>query len=94
VTEFFEIQRLWEHLVAPGAQPPVDLFPILQQVPEWLGAKWKGLCREVRKRHRNLYFGLLSEVEDRCSKGGSNGCSVEVLHERAKEWGLDREMVG
>ncbi|KAH8205741.1 hypothetical protein TruAng_000017 [Truncatella angustata] len=35
-------------LILPGAAPPVDIFPILKYVPEFL-AKWKGHARYVRK---------------------------------------------
>lgn len=58
---FFEIQHLWEHTLEPGAHPPVDLLPFLKYIPErW--AHWKGLCADVRKRQRDLYFGLLTEA--------------------------------
>jgi cytochrome P450 len=35
-------------LILPGAAPPVDIFPILKYVPEFL-AKWKSHARYVRK---------------------------------------------
>ena len=94
VTEFFVCEALVEKLIEPGAQPPVDLIPLLKYVPEWMGASWKGLCRDIRRLQRGLNFGLLSEMEERNARGDYNGSCMEVISGRAKEWGLDREMIG
>ncbi|KAK7917902.1 cytochrome P450 [Apiospora marii] len=36
-------------VLLPGAAPPVDIFPVLKYVPEFLGAKWKAKARYARK---------------------------------------------
>ncbi|KAK9781621.1 putative Cytochrome P450 [Seiridium cardinale] len=41
-------QEVMLELILPGAAPPVDIFPILKYVPEFL-AKWKSRARYVRK---------------------------------------------
>ena len=94
VTAFYHVQHLWELALEPGAHPPMDLIPLLQKVPESMGAKWKGLCREVRKLQQELYFGLFSEVEKRVARGEANGCWMETIIERAAEWKMERELVG
>ncbi|KAG8912689.1 hypothetical protein FRC00_003985 [Tulasnella sp. 408] len=91
--DFFHVQHLWERALEPGAHPPVDLFPILQKVPERFAA-WKRLCTEVRRLQRKLYFGLLEQVEKRTARGEANGCWMETVCVRAEEWKLDRELVG
>lgn len=89
-TAFFHVQHLWESALAPGAQPTVDLLPILKYVPErW--APWKTLCKQVRKAQRDLYFGLLAECEER---GEENGSYMEEVVRRQKEFGMNREHVG
>lgn len=89
---FFEMEHAWESLNEIGAQPPVDLIPILRYVPErW--APWKTLCRKVRSMQRELYLGLLDECEDRLRRGVGNGCYMEDIFEKREELGLDREMV-
>jgi hypothetical protein len=70
----------------------VDFIPILKKVPE-IFAKWKTACKVVRNLQRDLYFGLLGEVENR-DEGNLNGCYMETVCKRAEDWGLDREMVG
>ena len=87
------MQHLWEHALEPGAHPPIDLLPILQSIPAPF-AKWKQLAAEVRTLQRQLYFGLLDEVQSRIKRGEQNGCWMETILERAEEWGLDRELQG
>ncbi|KAJ7589603.1 cytochrome P450 [Mycena floridula] len=92
-TAFFEMQHLWEHVLEPGAQPPVDLLPFLTYIPErW--ASWKRLCKQVRSLQRALYFGLLDECESRVGKGEGNGSYMEEVLEKQDALGLDRELMG
>ncbi|KAL0574271.1 hypothetical protein V5O48_007679 [Marasmius crinis-equi] len=92
-TTFYKSNRLWNLALEPGAHPPVDLLPILDYLPErW--APWKKLAREARHIQRGLYFGLVTETEERMRRGEENGCYMEEVIARQKEFLLDREMVG
>ena len=91
MTAFYESEHLLLKILDPVAQPPVDLLPILQSVPEWMGASWKGLCREAKKVTDDLYIGLFTELEERNNRGDFNGSCVETLRARAEEWGLVKE---
>ncbi|EUC67612.1 cytochrome P450 family oxidoreductase, putative [Rhizoctonia solani AG-3 Rhs1AP] len=93
VTDFFEAQHMWEHVLTPGALPPVDFLPFLKWVPRPL-AKWKDYCDETRKRQRDLYFGLLRETEERVANGHENGSFMEEVLARQEEFGMSRELVG
>ncbi|KAF9263808.1 cytochrome P450 [Marasmius fiardii PR-910] len=92
-TAFFIAQHEWELLLEPGATPPLDLLPFLQKVPErW--AKWKTDVKQCRKHQRDLYFGLLDETKARMDKGEENGCYMEEVLKRQKEFAMDKEMMG
>lgn len=91
--DFFEMQHQWEGLLMPGTYAPVDFLPIMKWFPDVL-AQWRPMCKTVKRLQRDLYFSLLSEVEDRISRGTENGCYMETVCRRAEEWGLDHEMVG
>lgn len=82
--------------MAPGAHPPIDLIPVLKYLPEKWGASWKGICREVKKMQRELYFGLLQEVEDviKEKEDSGTGAFIEEVLKRREEFGLTREMIG
>ncbi|KAF8531833.1 cytochrome P450 [Gautieria morchelliformis] len=82
---------LWGKVTEPGSHPPLDLFPILKDVPEkW--APWKPLVRQVRYLQRKLYFGLLDQAENRILKDRRNGSYMEDLLDRHEQLGLDREL--
>ncbi|EIN10089.1 cytochrome P450 [Punctularia strigosozonata HHB-11173 SS5] len=93
--DFFHVQHLWEHVLEPGAHPPIDILPFLRYTPErW--APWKSLCREVRRLQRELYFGLLEECEQRVADGSADGQESfmdEVVRHR-DDLGLTQEMAG
>ncbi|KAJ6482546.1 cytochrome P450 [Mycena sanguinolenta] len=91
--KFFEVEHEWVSLLETGATPPLDYFPFLKYVPErW--ARWKQVCKVVRKMQRDLYFTLLDETQERLQKGEGNGSYVEELVEKQEELELDREMLG
>lgn len=89
----FELLLQYSALLQPGAHPPVDLFPLLKYVPErW--APWKTICKDIRRRQRDMYFGLLSKCEDRMRNGQRNDCFMERVLDRQEEFGLGREAIG
>ncbi|KAI3598435.1 cytochrome [Moniliophthora roreri] len=94
ITAFYEFQFVWTKLLSPGTVPPVDKLPFLDYIPErW--ASWKALIREVKERHRKLYFGLLDDCENQMkSDVGGNGSFMEDLLGRKEEYGMDREEIG
>ncbi|KAF9024651.1 cytochrome P450 [Hymenopellis radicata] len=57
---FFEYDERWDAYLAPGASPPVDMFPILKYLPEFL-APWKKEARALRRLQRHLFFTALEE---------------------------------
>ncbi|KAJ7746427.1 cytochrome P450 [Mycena maculata] len=90
---FYDYECQFEHILEPGATPPVDMLPIFNLVPErW--AKWKRDCRRVRNLQRAVYFGLLDETGGRLRSGSANGSYLEEVLGRQEEFGMDREMIG
>lgn len=92
-TNFFEVQHMWENILAPGATPPVDFLPFLKYLPTPL-AQWKVKCETIRRLQRNLYFGFLQETEERVAKGLENESFMEQVLTRQVEFGMTREHVG
>ncbi|KAJ8072218.1 hypothetical protein PM082_015776 [Marasmius tenuissimus] len=90
---FYETNHLWNSILEPGAHPPIDLLPFLKYIPEkW--ATWKQLARSIRRKQRDLYFGLVAETEKRMKMGEENGSYMEQVLSRQEELRLDREMIG
>lgn len=68
---FIANQNALISLIIPGASPPVDIFPVLKYVPEWLGATWKAAARAVRDIHledRMMYLRYGQEQYTRIKK--------------------------
>ena len=88
--EFWEMQEKWIDLTAPTSHPPVDLLPILKLVPERF-ASWKTICKDVKSRQQKIYPYLLGKVEERMASGQGNGCYMETVISKAKEYGMDHQ---
>ena len=81
------MQGKWQAVMAPGAAPPVDLLPILDYIPtRW--APWKRAAEHVRELQKQLYGGLLEQSQRRLKAGSPNGCFVEGVIEKQKEYGI------
>ncbi|CAL1706624.1 unnamed protein product [Somion occarium] len=93
VEKFDKFTQRLEAALMPGNSPPVDMFPILKYIPEFL-APWKVRCKEVRRDQREIFFGLLDLVIERIENGKTNECFMEYVVERKEHYELDRELLG
>lgn len=60
-------------LMEPGAIPPVDEFPILQYIPEFM-APWKRRIREVAKHNLEMWTEARRRLTDRRRDGVRRNC--------------------
>ncbi|KAH8646149.1 cytochrome P450 [Xylariales sp. PMI_506] len=63
IRRFFENQEAWLGFLTPGRAPPVDIFPLLKYVPEFL-AGWKRKAKEFRARQRAFYDMMLESARN------------------------------
>ncbi|CAI6339314.1 unnamed protein product [Periconia digitata] len=72
---FLAAQKALLDLLVPGVAPPVDVFPILKYVPEWMGASWKADARKAHAMHltdRTMYLNYGKEQRDTLKKDPSS----------------------
>ncbi|KAI5896382.1 cytochrome P450 [Schizophyllum commune H4-8] len=90
--EFTRDFNRWLTLMEPGNHPPVDIFPFLQRLPEFM-APWKTEAREVRRLQRGLFMRLLEECEERVTTGGNTPFYMADIIRSKESLGLDREQL-
>lgn len=85
---FFQSQEDILKLSIPGSAPPVDIFPILRYVPEFL-AKWKTEARRLRQVMAQEAAGYLNagrrqyeQVQEEPSSVRFEGIIAKVLREQ------------
>lgn len=66
--ELYKIMEQWSSVMETGATPPVDIFPALKWVPEWLFGNWITRSRKIGKAMDRLYGQMLSHVKQRRAK--------------------------
>ena len=84
VQALYHAQDQFTALLEPGATPPVDAFPFLKSLPEFM-AGWKTKAKAIREEQRTLYFSLLQETKDNISKGNSPDCFMKQLLEQSQK---------
>lgn len=103
VGRFFSVQDEWATILDQGQTPPLDIFPWLKYVPDFL-TPWKGWgerAKFLRARQRSCYHDLLAETEARIKVGKSEdsfmgrlmiGQKAAVESGRAKDIYTEREL--
>ncbi|TFY59191.1 hypothetical protein EVG20_g7883 [Dentipellis fragilis] len=87
VRDFLHVNPRFMALLEFGEAPPVDLFPILQYVPQrWAG--WKREADAVRRLQGVLYGRLVGGVRRRVESGMANGAGFLIpIYARASYLG-------
>ena len=91
IQALYQVQDQFTAILEPGATPPVDAFPILQLLPDFM-CSWKARAREIRGLQRSLYFDLLNETKDRIGRGKHDSFMQRILQGQEKD-GFDDEHV-
>ena len=83
IQALYHAQDQFTSILEPGATPPVDAFPFLKSLPEFM-ASWKTKAKTIQKEQKTLYFSLLRETRDRMAKGSSPDCFMRLLLEQTQ----------
>lgn len=84
VQALYHAQDQFTEILEPGATPPVDSFPFLKHLPEFI-APWKAKAKSIRAEQRALYFGLLEDTKAKMSQGVDGDCFMAtMLREKEK----------
>ncbi|KAL1721917.1 cytochrome P450 [Schizophyllum commune] len=86
-----EILNHWVTYLEPGATPPVDVFPLLKWIPEWM-PPWVARARKIRDMRAALYLGLFDDCRTRVEAGEDNFFKGDVIRDQAGH-GLTREQM-
>ncbi|KAI9835777.1 MAG: hypothetical protein M1819_001956 [Sarea resinae] len=82
-TQVFEIMQEWTEAMGPGANPPVDVYPILKLMPTRF-APWKQRAFRVNKKMDEIWGRTLSAVRKRRATGEKRDCMADKLLDEAE----------
>jgi cytochrome P450 len=89
IDRFFKVEEDWAAAVGPTSSPPINSFPFLEKVPDWLTPwnGWRERARRIKKEQEQLYLGLLNETRERLARGKGVDCFMaQCLRSQDKEW--------
>jgi hypothetical protein len=95
IGKFFSIQDEWAGILDQGQTPPVDVFPWLNYVPDFL-TPWKGWrerADSLKTRQRAFYRELLEQADVRMKSGKSDYFIGQLITDQtaAVEAGRDKD---
>lgn len=89
VQALYDVQDRFTAILEPGAAPPVDAFPFLQHLPEFM-CSWKRQAKAIRRDQNRLYFALLDDTRKKM-KDGETECFLSKLIRDKEKLNLDYE---
>jgi cytochrome P450 len=86
---FFKVEAQWAAALGPTSYPPLNSFPFLGSVPDWLTPwkGWKDRATLIRNEQELLYGTLVSETRQKLTEGKGTDCflaSVLKTHEKER----------
>lgn len=92
VQALYHAQDQFTALLEQGASPPVDAFPFLRALPQFL-ASWKTRAKAVREEQKGLYLRLVQETRDRLQRGKGGDCFLKTMLEEQEKNDMDDEHI-
>jgi cytochrome P450 len=73
---FFKVEAQWAAALGATASPPLNSFPFLESVPDWLTPwrGWKQRALVVKREQQRVYRGLLDDARARMAQGKGTEC--------------------
>lgn len=92
VQALYHAQDQFTAILEQGATPPVDAFPFLKMVPEFM-APWKTRAKAVREEQKSLYLKLLRETRERLKAGKGSDCFLHLMLRDQEKNDMDDEHI-
>ncbi|KAK9419088.1 putative Cytochrome P450 [Seiridium unicorne] len=92
VQALYHAQDQFTALLEQGATPPVDEYPFLKMLPDFL-APWKRWANAVREEQSSLYLRLLRETRKRLEAGKGGDCFLRSMLQDQEKNDMDDEHI-
>lgn len=90
MTRLYDMMERWSVVMEPGNTPPVDIFPFLHWIPEIVFGRWRSRAKGVGDEMNGLYSDMLSQLEARRQKHGSQGSFMDRVLDQQEKLELTR----
>lgn len=92
VKALYHVQDQFTNITEIGATPPVDIFPWLKSLPNFISG-WRKWALSVRSEQRALYFTLMRDSKKQMQRGGVKECFLARMIAEQDKSGLSDEHV-
>jgi len=92
VKDLYHVQDQLTQITEVGATPPVDIFPFLKSLPDFM-SPWRQWARAIRAEHRRFWFSLVAESKEHLQRPGVSDCFLKRMMTDASKSGLDDEHI-
>ena len=92
VQALYHAQDQFTAILEQGATPPVDAFPVLKMLPEFM-APWIRWAKAVREEQKSLYLALLRGTRERMEAGKGPACFLHQMLRDQEKNDMDDEHI-
>ncbi|GAB7330838.1 hypothetical protein MBLNU13_g02377t1 [Cladosporium sp. NU13] len=75
----YSLMEIWSQVMETGATPPVDVYPILHNLPQKVFLHWRDRATHVQRSMNALYASFLTGIRARRQASGSRGSLMDKV---------------
>ncbi|KAF2230069.1 putative cytochrome P450 oxidoreductase [Viridothelium virens] len=84
----YDLMEMWSELMETGATPPVDVFPWLKFLPQWMFGNYVDRAKSVGRQMETLYDDILNKVVQRRESGHRLGTFMDQVLDSQEKYQL------
>lgn len=92
VKALYHVQDQLTQITEIGATPPVDIFPWLKYLPDFMSG-WRKWAFSIRAEHRAFWFALMRDSKKQMQKKGVKECFLARMVKDQEKSGLSDEHI-
>jgi len=89
VQDIYAVMRAWSSIMETGNTPPVDIFPFLKYLPDFM-SDWRKRAKRLSGMMFTSYRALVEEVRDRRARGIKRNSLMDKIMEEQAAPGFDK----
>jgi len=89
VQEITAVMRAWSSIMETGNTPPVDIFPFLKYLPDFM-SDWRKRAKRLSNLMFTSYHALVQEVRNRRARGIKRNSLMDKILEEQETPGFDK----
>lgn len=89
IQEIYTVMQAWSRIMETGNTPPLDVWPILKYLPNFL-SPWRPRAQQLSRNMYTLYRALVRQVRERRKRGDKRDSLMDKILEEQESPAFDK----